>query len=168
MQGLNASKCTWTGTSLLKTSTGKGKEIMWIFCSMIHRQGKRYPPSYGSGGWFGRIGTRKSKWRLWRTYKSTVEDSAFQLQSLTHPSPIKTNLDILPSPLKKQSVLTLHMYFASVWNTKSGAHLWILTREATKIQSYGYVLLSERKLPSLWVRVKRFLALKFQLPVLIV
>ena len=118
--------------------------------------------------WVGRIGTRKSKWRLWHTYKSTVEDSAFQLQSLTHPSPIKTNLDILPSPLKNQSVLTLHMYFASVWNTKSGAHLWILTRETTKIQSYGYILLSERKLPSLWVRVQRFLALKFQLPVLIV
>ena len=120
------------------------------------------------GGRFGRIGTRKSKWRLWHTYKSTVEDAAFQLQSLTHPSPIKTNLDILPSPLKNQSVLTLHMYFASVWNTKSGAHRWILTREATKLQSYGYILLSERKLPSLWVRVKSFLALKFQLPVLIV
>ena len=120
------------------------------------------------GGRFGRIGTRKSKWRLWRTYKSTVEDSAFQLQSLTHPSPIKTNLDILPSPLKNQSVLTLHMYFASVWNTKSGVHLWILTREAIKLQSYGYILLSVRKLSSLWVRVKRFFALKFQLPVLIV
>ena len=56
------------------------------------------------GGWFGRIGTRKSKWRLWHTYKSTVEDSAFQLQSLTHPSPIKTILDILPSPPSKIEV----------------------------------------------------------------
>ena len=90
----------------------------------------------------------------WLNLSATIIDS---------PLPHKSQLRYFALPAQKKKVFWPFTCILHQFET-----LNLEQRETTKIQSYGYILLSERKLPSLWVRVKRFLALKFQLPVLIV